>query len=54
MVTGVLFGAAMGMWLSPQIDGDPRGAVMSATRDLANRAERVFKRGRSEMEDVMR
>lgn len=54
MLTGVFVGAAVGMWLGPHVlDDDGRGTMMKAARDVADRAERMFRRGKSEMSEAM-
>jgi|GEM_PF-3520630 len=53
MMTGLFVGAAMGMWLAPHLEGENKDALVSATRDLANRAEKMLRRGRSQVEDAM-
>jgi hypothetical protein len=53
MFTGMLLGTAVGMWLLPQMGMDSRDRLMDTTRSLADRAERVFSRGRAEMMEAM-
>lgn len=54
MMMGVLLGTAVGIWLGPQINADTRDSLMHAARDLAGRAERVWHRGKSEVQEAMR
>jgi gas vesicle protein len=53
MLTGMFVGAAMGMWLAPHMEGDGKDALVSATRGLADRAERMFRRGRNQVNSAM-
>lgn len=53
MLTGVVVGTAMGMWLAPMLDDERRGEMMAMTRGLADRAERVFRRGKHRMEEMV-
>ncbi len=54
MLTGVFVGAAVGMWLGPHVlDGDGRDSMVQAAREVADRAERIFRRGKAEMSEAM-
>jgi hypothetical protein len=54
MLTGVFVGAAVGMWLGPHVlDNDGRDNMVQMARDVADRAERMFRRGKAEMSEAM-
>lgn len=53
MLTGMLLGTAVGMWLLPQVGMDSRDRVMETTRSLADRAERIFNRRRAQMMEAI-
>lgn len=53
MLAGMFVGAAVGVWLAPQLGGDGRDTLAAATRGLADRAERMLRRGRTQAERAM-
>jgi len=53
MIAGGLIGAAIGMMLAPQVSTDTRERIVSGGQGLSRTAQRLFRRSRDGVEDII-